>query len=306
MAAAAAEHKVVLSVVSVWPGQVPAGAKFPLQVHASCSAGCDVSGALVTVASEMGVVAASEIASFKDGAGETPDFTATAPLTIGSFSWTISLHHEDTESSLTVTITTIPHAVSLAVWAVSSPVMTGGKVSLKAGAKCAQGCNLAGRMLEVHDGAAIVATAKLGAEPWTGTTALHWADVDVTAPQIDGVMQWSARFAESPSAPPHDAGSCSFSFAVVKKPEHVVTVTVTDGTSQIPVMDAQVRMGPYRGITNAMGRAELHVAKGDYSVSAGKAGFTVSTSPVNVGGDTEVDLTATKVPEPDPDGAWKM
>lgn len=194
-------------------------------------------------------------------------------------------------------------AASLAVWDIPAAVVAGEHFAVKAGVRSAAGCGLGGCRVEILDGAdRAIASGALGASPWPGTDALYWTEIELCAPSVPGTAALSARFAGTDAAEPHEAASSCFGVSVVGAPEHVVTVTV--GAEDGPVADAIVRAGPIRVITDARGRARLHLAKGHHELVVWKAGYEAEPVPLALERDMAVSVAARALPEENPDAHW--
>jgi hypothetical protein len=311
----AAEHTVVLELSEAAPLEVTAGTKFALPVRLACASGCDLSGVPITVTTPDGTTSQAEKldAAADGGDADVQRIALTAPRTIGEYVWRVSaggheiagVRHE--ANSLDVAVKAKPHPTSLAVWAIPSPVVTGQRFALKVGAKSAAGCELSGQSIEVLDerGAAI-ASGRLGPTPWPDTTALFWAELEVTAPDQPGMFGWSVRFAPADLDLPHDGASSRFSIAIAPAPEHRLTVKVVEQTTSAPIPDAWIRLGPYKAATSESGLAEIMMPKGKYDLYVWKAGYEAPEHSVAIDGDTVVEITATVVPEYNTDTAWQM
>jgi len=92
----------------------------------------------------------------------------------------------------------------------------------------------------------------LGDTPWPGTAALYWSEIALTAPSRHGVSYWSAMFAVDALKLPHLGSSSEFSFAVVKRPEHSLTIKVVERGGAAP--------GPYRAATDKDGSARIETS----------------------------------------------
>jgi hypothetical protein len=176
------------------------------------------------------------------------------------------------------------HETSLAVWDIPTPA-AGERFSVKVGAKSSAGCALGGRRIEVLDGDAVVASGRLAAAPWPGTSALYWAEVELRAPQTPGPVMLAVRFDAAGLEEPHQDASSPFNVAVVAQPEHTLAVAVASGG--VPIEEAYIRLGAYRATTDVSGQATIKLAAGRYELVVWKAGY-----------DTE------PVPEEDPDAVW--
>ena len=194
-------------------------------------------------------------------------------------------------------------SISIATWDIPAAIAAGEHFSVKVGAKSETGCALAGCGIEVLDEAgAVVARAALGATPWPGTDALFWSEVELCAPSAPGVVPLTARFAGTGLDQPHEDASARFSVAVVAAPEHVVTVTVAGADG--PVAEAIVRAGPIRAMTDATGRARLHLAKGPHELVVWKTGYDAPVTPLSVEADAAVTVAAQALPEHNGDAVW--
>ena len=216
-----------------------------------------------------------------------------------------------------------PHATSIAVWGVPSPVVVGSRFSVTVGVKCAAACSLAGQPVSVRDATGVeVGRGRLGPLPAAGTRALYAAEVALAAPRAAGVHAWTAAFHPTRSgAPPAEGGSAGasppetavppeaphagaqadFSFRAAAPPEHRVTVTVHDQETEQPLTAVEVHLGPYRAATDAEGRTRVDVPTGDYDLYVRKAGYAPHTGRVAVTGDVALQVAAAPAPDMDPD-----
>ncbi|MEE2613771.1 MAG: hypothetical protein VX975_08120, partial [Acidobacteriota bacterium] len=108
------------------------------------------------------------------------------------------------------------------------------------------------------------ATATLSDAPAPGTATLYYAEVDLTAPDAEGLFSWEARAPGSGAEVPHAEGTARFGVRVVLPPECRLTVVVVDAERHTPVRDAKVVVHPYRAVTDERGVAEVGVPKGAY------------------------------------------
>ena len=211
----------------------------------------------------------------------------------------------------------VPHPTSIAVWGVPSPVVVNRRFAATVGVKCSAGCPLTGRRIVVRNEAGTdVGHGRVGEAPEPGTSALCAAKVMLEAPAEEGVHTWTAAFdgVEPDSAPPDDAApvkastpghanaTATFGFRTIAPPEHRVTVTVLDRDTETPLAGAEVRVGVYRGTTDAGGQAHVEVRPGSYDLYVRKAGYQphVGSVPV-VSGDVGLEVAASRVTDEDPD-----
>jgi hypothetical protein len=66
----------------------------------------------------------------------------------------------------------------------------------------------------------------------------------------------------------------------------------------------EIRIGPFHARTDAAGRAELQVCKGDYHLELWRTAHNAPPRPIKVEGDAVVEFTMMHVPEDHPDARW--
>jgi len=196
------------------------------------------------------------------------------------------------------------NAISLAVWDVPMPVVAGEKFSIKIGAKSASGRALAGRVEVIDSSGTVVATGTLGDAPWPETEVLYWTALHIPAPAQQQFAEYAVRFIPDPREPAYDALATRFSIAPTAKPEHKLTVKVTERDTAAALGGVEIRLGPFRARTNAAGRAELRVCKGEYQLQLCRTAHIAPPHPINIEGDASVELTMVHVPEDHPDARW--
>ena len=212
---------------------------------------------------------------------------------------------------------TAPHPTSIAVWGVPSPVVVNRRFTARVGVKCSAGCPLAGRTVSVRDATGTdVGRARLGERPEAGTNALYAAEVTLEAPAEEGMHAWTAA-CDDPAAPAqepppafaeasqpgvaHAGATATFGFRTVSPPEHRVTVSVLDRNTEAPLAGAEVRVGVYRGTTDASGQAQIEVQAGSYDLYVRKVGYAPHTQGLQVSADVHRRVVAVPVAEVDPD-----
>jgi hypothetical protein len=185
-----------------------------------------------------------------------------------------------------------PHATRIVVWDVPSAVECGAAFKLKIGVKCAVECGGAARRVEIRDEhGRSLASAVVGEVPLAGTSALHYAELELEAPETEGLQAWEACVAEvvdvATGDRTHAAASASFRVRAVRPPECRLKVVAVDARSRAPVPGAKVVVHPYHALTNADGIAELKVPKGAYRLFvSGRDRF-----PFRSDGEIDADLT---------------
>jgi hypothetical protein len=305
-------HPTTLTLSRSPGAQVDAGMDIVLRVRVSCPDGCDLAGRAVNViASDGALVANSAFADFVDQGNETTEFAFKAPHEVGDYSWTVvfpkhdldGLVHE--ESSAAITVKTLAHDTSLAVWGVPSPIVMGDSFRIHVGATCSAGCVLKGEEIEIDDETgACLARGKLGATPWDGTRALYWTEVDLVAPRKEGATSRSIRFAPTEVRLPHGGASARFGFEAVRPPQYSVTVTVVEKGAGAPVEDAQIRLGVYFAYSDSTGLTRVAVPQGTYCLEVLKTGYEAVSQVVEVNGDLAVDVEVAAIPPESPDAYW--
>ena len=179
----------------------------------------------------------------------------------------------------------------MVVWDEPPTVERGEGFSVKLGVRCSSECRPDGWTVEVRDqDGKKRATATLSGEPWPGTAALYYAEVDLSAPATEGVHEWEAKAladgaagalvdgaAGGPADGPdiqHAECTARFGVRVVPKPECLLTVVAIDRESQTPVKGAKVVVHPYKVFTDERGVAEVRVPQGEYRLFvSGKSYF---------------------------------
>jgi hypothetical protein len=296
-------HQVVLELAEPIPADVPIGSEIVVKARVSCRRGCDLDGRLVTVVTDE-----ESVATFAH-----EELSVRAPVKVGTYSWTLlflrqqigGVVHE--QASLSIAFATRPLASSLAVWDVASPVVMGERFTVKVGAKSAAACGLEGATVEILDeGGTVVGSARLGGTPWEGTRALHWTDVELPAPLREGIVSWLARFPATDIPLPHTEAEARFSVAAVGPPECRLTIVFADKETEEPIENAHIRLGAFRAITDARGRAELSIPVGRYEVKVWHPAYETPSTEIDVNGDLALQLPGVNLPEEDPSARWMM
>jgi hypothetical protein len=192
----------------------------------------------------------------------------------------------------------VNHEISLAVWDLASPVLICGRATVKVGISCPCGCSMSGATIEICDeDGATVATGRAGSEPWPGTIALYWTELDVAAPQTEGMHAWSVHASIGDLL--HTRVESVIALVASSPPEHRVTFEVVEQGSRNPVPGVELRVGVFRATTNEMGRAQVDVPGGTYDVHAWKLGYDLLSRTASVGADTTLllEIPVTLSPE---------
>lgn len=158
-----------------------------------------------------------------------------------------------------------PHNTHIVVWDLPTAIECGSKFNVKFGVKCSNECRPDAWVLEVSDSDGNkLASATLSDEVWPDTSALYYTEVELTAPDSEGLHAWEVKFPATELAIPHSGCVASFNVRVVAAPDCVLTVEAIDRETQTPVEGARVVIHPYRAFTDEHGLAQVKVPKGKY------------------------------------------
>jgi hypothetical protein len=305
-------HRTSVALSRPPAAEIDAGTDVVLKVKLSCTSGCDLRERMINVMTSDGaVVGGSRLSEFADHVNETAEFAFTAPDEVGEHSWRVvfaeseaeGLVHE--ESSIPITVRTMAHDTSLAVWGVPSPIVTTHPFRIHVGATCSAGCDLTRKEIQIGDETGdVIARGELGDTPWEGTRALYWTEIDLVAPAKVGATSRSIRFAPTELRLPHGCASARFGFETVEPPRCSVTVRVVQKDTGTPVEDAQVRLGVYFGCSDANGLARVATAQGTYDLDVLKTGYEALSRVLDVKGDVTVEVEVAEVPAENPDAYW--
>ena len=161
------------------------------------------------------------------------------------------------------------HATRVVVWDVPAAVEPDAAVRFKVGVKCAADCSSAGRRVEVRDESGhVVASGAVGDVPWPGTSSLYYTELELRAPNVEGLHAREAFVVaahdNAGGGAPHDAASAQFQIRTAQAPGCRLRVVAVDARSGMPVPGAKVVVHPYHTLTDLDGIAELRVPKGAY------------------------------------------
>ncbi len=281
--------------VEASPSEVDAGADLTLKGKVTCSPAGDLRGTTLLIMDQDGALAESiELTEFDGETNETSEVVVKAPVRPGAYTWLAvcpahakaGISHEETSAPFSFTVK--PHSTRVVVWDGPSAIECGEKFSVKLGVKCSSECRPDGWAVEVrdHDGKK-QATATLSNDPWPGTAGLYYTEVDLSAPDTEGLYAWEAKAPAAGLDIPHAECIASFGVRVVPTPECLLTVVAIDVESQTPVKGAKVVVHPYKAFTDERGVAEVRVPKGEYRLFvSGKKYF-----PFRSDGDMKADVT---------------
>ena len=288
-------RKISACSVEVSPSEVDAGADMTLKGKVSCSPARDLRGKILLIKDQDRALAESiELTEFNGETNETSEFVVKAPVRPGAYTWLAvcpahakaGISHEETSAPFSFTVK--PHSTRVVVWDAPSAIECGEKFSVKLGVKCSSECRPDGWAVEVrdHDGKK-QATATLSDDPWPGTAALYYTEVDLSAPDAGGLYAWEAKAPAAGLDIPHAECIASFGVRVVPTPECLLTVVAIDVESQTPVKGAKVVVHPYKAFTDERGVAEVRVPKGEYRLFVSGRNYF----PFRSDGEAKTDVT---------------
>lgn len=281
------KHHLTLSIVKAPPDQVVVNSEMKLQLSVACSQACDLRGrGLKIMAAEEMLRDNIELTGFDGTANLTDKLSVRAPTVPGEYAWTVILPSSEQDplheaSLIPFTFPVTPHATSMAVWDIASPIEANTLFKIKAGAHCLAGCSLGGQAVEVYDQDGIKVTAgELSLRPYSDDVNLYWAELELKAPAGAGNYDWQVRFHEPRLEMPHEGTSRTFGFATVKPADCELTVQVVNSETGAPIKRAEVTLHPnlYHGITDEHGVAKIPLARGEYRLSV----FASEKAPVGI------------------------
>ena len=279
------------------PREVDAGADMTLKGKVVCSPSEDLRGHTLLIIDQDGALAASVELGESDGeTNQTGEFVVRAPVQPGAYTWLAvcsafgGAGFSVEEASAPFSLTVKPHSTSVVVWDVPSIIGRGETFSVKLGVKCSSECRPDEWTVEVHDSDGQGrASATISGECWPGTAGLYYAEIDLSAPDMEGLYEWEAEAPVDHMDILHAECITPFRVRVVPAPECVLTVVAMDMESRNPVEGAKVVVHPYEAFTDEHGMAELRLPKGEYRlfVSGRKH------SPFRSDGEMKKDVTIT-------------
>jgi hypothetical protein len=284
---------------------VDAGSAFALLVVPAWSAAVSAAGATYSLHSGERIVQSGVLPEpVEDG---TVGLSLQAPEEVGEHRLTlvVTSAKPEAEGTLSFPLKTVPHATSLAVWDIPSPVVRGARFEITAGAKCTSACVLAGKVIEIRDESGVLmGSGALGDAPAPGTTALVFTTISLKSPRKLAQHSWTASFEPSELKLAHGRATSRFSFITVGEPEHSVSVKVVNKETKEPIAGAQVRLGVYRAETDESGAAEIRVPKGTFELAVMRPGYRMPERKIEVEKDVRVRISAERLPPPDPFALW--
>ena len=205
-----------------------------------------------------------------------------------------------------MTVRTMAHDTSLAVWGVPSPIVIDHPFRIQVGATCSAGCDLEGKEIQICDEARRRHRARDARRNPVGRNPGALLDRGRSGCSRQGGGDLAVESGSRPTELrlPHGGASARFGFETVKPPQHSVTVKVVEKDAGTPVEDAQVRLGVYFAYSDATGLATDRDASGTYSLDVLKTGYEALSRVLEVNGDVTVEVEVAVIPPENPDAYW--
>jgi len=297
--------RIVLAA-EIGPDPADAGAELFVDLHAECDPRCNLAGWRVLVSDGGGAqIGGSAFETSGDGEN-VASLVLKAPDAPGEYRWEVVLPAltQDgvpyMESSAPLSFSVRPHETHLTVWDIPTAIVAGETFGVKIGAKCSSACDLAGGAYSIADHEGLHrASGNLSGAISPGTDGLYFADVELTAPEEEGLYRWSARVDAAGAPLPHDEGSHRFGVRVVRAPECALTVEAKARTDGRLLRGARVTLHPYHAVADHNGVARLEIAKGAYRLFVAQKGYLNFARDLEIAGDTvlEAELEIEVKPE---------
>lgn len=289
-------HQLTISLDEAFPGEVIAGTKIDVVLRLSCSDGCDLNHAHISIINFNANPSTRNLTQSEPQACIKCELTAAKQA--GTSNWKIQFPqqelagfmHEATEINLTSLI--LPHRTSIAVWNIPSPSL-GSSFKVAVGVKCSAGCDLSGKQVEIKDESGLRHGAGvLGTRPRPGTEALYETELCLNAQTHLGIFPYIAFFAADNMKCEHHAAIGRFSIRTLEPAEHIVTVRFLRENTDIALSNIDVWIGEYKALTNESGVARVHVPRGDFELSTVSSHIESQSVAIVVREDMTVELQA--------------
>lgn len=292
--------------VDVAPDPADAGTTVEITARVATDPPAELDGGVLLIRDAYGTTRAeASFVEFDGEANRTASASVPVPTEPGTYAWHAAVVFDGSETGLEapVPITVFPHRSRLQVWDVPSTIEAGGAFRIKLGLKCSAGCPLTGRDFAICDAQGNKrAEGTVPGDLWPGSEGLHYAEVDLVAPEATGLAEWQAHVAPDDGAPPHEGAKTAFGVRTVAPADCTVRVEAVDQRKEAPLSGMSVVMHPYRARTDDGGIAEIHVARGSYRIFVSGRGYYPVQREIEVTGD--VTERAPLEAEPPPSKDW--
>lgn len=286
--------------VTVSPDLIEAGGEMTFALRVSAHGQIEGGASVVLSGPDGAEVARRDLLADEDGL-VCDDIELVAPSEVGDHVYhAVVLAASDPRNMLAaadIPVAVSPRALEVMVWDVPSAVETGARFAFKVGARCSCACDLGGRRVTIACpvGSGPV-SATLVREPWPGTEALYFAEVELVAPRLAGENEWLVATDGAGLEPAHATGSTTARANVVEAADCVMSIEVVEADGGKPIVGARVVMHPYRAVTDGEGCAQVRVRKGTYDVLIAAKTYSPHSMALEVVGD--LAARAELLPEP--------
>jgi hypothetical protein len=285
--------------VLIEPERPDAGASFDVTVTVDVPDAAATTDLIAVLVDQDGEELATAPLGYDDEAKlGVAKLAAHAPESPGDHRWTVILRDGTSEDGETLAQEAADfevgaHRIRPTVWGLPSAVEAAGTFRVSVGLRCTSTCHSAGWSFVVRDeeGADIL-TGCVGDEPAPRTEALHFAEIELPAPDKEGLHIWHIVPLCPEDGLPHTAQATEVRLNVVPRAEHVIRVRAIDASSGQPVEKAKVVAHPFRTFTDSEGRAELAVPRGTYTVFVSGRRYFPVRNVVDVEQEDTVEIVA--------------
>jgi hypothetical protein len=310
-----------IEIVDGAPASARAAQPLELRIRIRNERGDDLVGAAISIINGAQLVASAIVSPCTEADENedtpphlrqtTPDFAfATlafgAPATCGGHVLSVMFPaqrwngEQFAQAQIALPLEVAPQTASMAVWDVPSPVVVGAPLRFKVGVRSQDALPLAGARIVVLDGDAPVSEGVLGEQPWGGTTALYWTEIEAAAPANEGAAEWTVNMADLDSPAPHAGCSAAVGFRVAGRPDTALSIVVTDRAGN-PLPEAEILAGCFRGRTGEDGEAVIMTSCGLLDIGVSKDGYVYWTGERCVNGPTRIVIELDgETPDEDP------
>ncbi|MDB5650573.1 MAG: hypothetical protein JWL62_2093 [Hyphomicrobiales bacterium] len=302
------------------------GTMLLLVIAISASSGVDLEGASFNVLQGDEIVSSGVLPpiiradtdddSFdpRDGPRDRRDHVSIslqAPQSKGEFNWILVVPDQVLEGlqhrgpAWEFSFRTNDHKVGLVCWDEPTSIVCGEAFTIKVGAKCSAECCLQGLSIDLTDKQGMtVASAELGTETWPDAIGLYCTELALVAPPQEGVHQYVLASGVANLTLPHSASDATLTFATIGQGVHAISVSILDRGTNLPIWDAQVRLGFQRAATDETGAARFMTPSGSQKLFVWKAGYKARDQLLDIECDEALMIRMDAMPAKNPYARW--
>jgi hypothetical protein len=199
------------------------------------------------------------------------------------------LKHPEAEETFSIHVRA--HLLSVNVWGVPDPVVSGEKFKVSISVACSSSCNLAQLPIIVSDEKGDErGRGLLGDELLAHTDHSYWTELELRGPAEERFYTWQITAEKPENGYPHDLEPVALPFMVGPPSKFTVTITVINKYDRLPVDEAQIMIGLRRGVTGKDGKCTMSIAEGEQELMVTKQDFIRIEKTINVTEDMTLDL----------------